>query len=328
MSPHGHNEVTLGVDLGKSLTHAWPAYVATLVAGTIPLLPDEATSYRFFLKSIPFNFYALFAVTGTLLLSLGLLPWVGGIMARARRRARESGALDAPNARPLLSPEESEEQAAAGYQPSLADFAVPIGILLAVAILPLLLFDTSWVNEAFLLCVLSAMVLAAARGMSLAVILDGFLTGCRNMTIGAIVLGLAVTLGAVSRELETAAWVVQVIGETLPRVGLPAILMLLCMGIAFSTGTSWGTYAVVFPVAMPLAYALDPDPLYVQLCFGAVLGGAVFGDQCSPISDTTILSSLATGCDLMDHVLTQLPMALGAAGLAAVLYTVLAAGML
>ena len=277
------------------------------------------------MSSIPFNFYALFAVTATLLFSLDMLPWVGGTMARARRRARESGALDAPEAEPLLSPEDSEEIAAEDYRPSLADFAVPIGILLGVAILPFLLFDVSWVNEAFLLCVLSAMVVAKARGMSLGVILDGFLAGCRNMTIGAIVLGLAVTLGTVSRELGTAAWVVQVMGETLPRIGLPAILMGLCMGIAFSTGTSWGTYAVVFPVAMPLAYAVDPDPLYVQLCFGAVLGGAVFGDQCSPISDTTILSSMFTGCDLMDHVKSQIPLALAAAGLAGVVASVFAA---
>ena len=97
------------------------------------------------------------------------------------------------------------------------------------------------------------------------------------------------------------------------------------MLIAFSTGTSWGTYAVVFPVAMPLAYAISPDPMFLSLSFGAVLGGSVFGDQCSPISDTTILSSLATGSDLMDHVYTQLPLALTAAGLAALLYTLLAA---
>ena len=83
--------------------------------------------------------------------------------------------------------------------------------------------------------------------------------------------------------------------------------------------------AVVFPVALPLAYALNPDPLYVQLCFGAVLGGAVFGDQCSPISDTTILSSMFTGCDLMDHVRTQLPLALSAAAVAALFSTVAAA---
>jgi Na+/H+ antiporter NhaC len=329
-----HEELSYVVDSTASPVatlipfNAWPAYVAALVAGTIPLLPDEAASYRFFLSSIPFNFYALFAVLATLLFSLGVLPWVGGTMARARRRARESGALDAPGARPFLFPEEPGEPgelAAAGYQPSIADFAVPIGVLLGVAILPFMFFEMDRINEAFLLCVLSAMVLARARGMSLGVILDGFLTGCRNMTIGAIVLGLAVTLGTVSRELGTATWVVQAIGETLPRVGLPAILMALCMGIAFSTGTSWGTYAVVFPVAMPLAYAVDPDPLYVQLCFGAVLGGAVFGDQCSPISDTTILSSMFTGCDLMDHVKSQIPLALAAAGLGGVVATALAA---
>ncbi len=326
-----HEELSYVVDSTASPVatilpfNAWPAYVATLVAGTIPLIPDQAAGYRFFLSSIPFNFYALFAVTTTLLFSLQLLPWIGGTMARARARARETGALDAPEAEPLFSPDEPEELAVEGYQPSLADFIVPIGVLLGVAILPFMLFDADRINEAFLLCVMAAMFLAAARGMSLDTILDGFITGCRNMTIGAIVLGLAVTLGAVSRELGTATWVVQAIGETLPGVGLPAILMLLCMGIAFSTGTSWGTYAVVFPVAMPLAYALNPDPAYVQLCFGAVLGGAVFGDQCSPISDTTILSSMFTGCDLMDHVKSQIPLALVAAGLAGVVATALAA---
>jgi Na+/H+ antiporter NhaC len=101
--------------------------------------------------------------------------------------------------------------------------------------------------------------------------------------------------------------------------------MALCMGIAFACGSSWGTYAVVFPVAMPLAWAMAPDPTYLHLCFGAVLGGAVFGDQCSPISDTTILSSMFTGCDLMDHVHTQLPLALTAAGLGGAIATCVAA---
>ena len=86
------------------------------------------------------------------------------------------------------------------------------------------------------------------------------------------------------------------------------------MVIAFATGTSWGTYAVVFPIALPLAFAVYPSTEYLHICFGAVLGGAVFGDQCSPISDTTILSSMFTGCDMMDHVKTQIPPALTAAG--------------
>jgi Na+/H+ antiporter NhaC len=97
------------------------------------------------------------------------------------------------------------------------------------------------------------------------------------------------------------------------------------MAVSFSIGTSWGTYAVVFPLAMPLAYAVNPDPFYVSVTFGAVLGGAVFGDQCSPISDTTILSSLACGCDVMDHVTTQLPLAIAAALAGAGLTTLVAA---
>ena len=123
-------------------------------------------------------------------------------------------------------------------------------------------------------------------------------------------------------------YVVATVGAWIPPLALPAALLGITMFVAFSTGTSWGTYAVLFPVAMPLAWSVNPDPAYLTLCFAAVTGGSVFGDQCSPISDTTILSSLATGCDLMDHVLTQLPMALGAAGIAAALYTLLAAGML
>jgi Na+/H+ antiporter NhaC len=155
--------------------------------------------------------------------------------------------------------------------------------------------------------------------------MDGFINGCKSMTIGAVILGLAVTLAMVTSELNTAGFLVSLMSGAVPPVALPAILMLLCMGIAFACGSSWGTYAVVFPVAMPLAWALAPDPTYIQVCFGAVLGGSVFGDQCSPISDTTILSSMFTGCDLMDHVHTQMPLALAAAGVGGAFATAAAA---
>jgi len=113
------------------------------------------------------------------------------------------------------------------------------------------------------------------------------------------------------------------VGDVLTPAVLPGLFLVLCVIIAFSTGTSWGTYAVVFPVAMPLAWSVLPEPFFITLCFAACIGGAVFGDQCSPISDTTILSSLATGCDLMDHVYTQLPLALVAGTGAIVVYTLL-----
>ena len=164
----------------------------------------------------------------------------------------------------------------------------------------------------------------ALRGMPLAEIQEGFLAGFRRVTIVALVLGLAVTLGDASEKLGNRDLGGQHRGRFVDADRPARLLTLLCMGIAFSTGTSWGTYAVVFPVAMPLAYALQPDPVYVQLCFGAVLGGSVYGDQCSPISDTTILSSMFTGCDLLDHVRTQMPLASAAAGIGIVLSTLIA----
>jgi Na+/H+ antiporter NhaC len=127
----------------------------------------------------------------------------------------------------------------------------------------------------------------------------------------------------VSGALGTADYIVEVTTGRVVPAALPAILTLVCMIVAFSIGSSWGTYAVVFPLALPLAYALNPDPTFIRICFGAVLGGAVFGDQCSPISDTTILSALACGGDVMDHVTTQMPLAMAAAVLAAAMSTLL-----
>lgn len=296
--------------------NAWPAYVGALVVGTVPLIPDIDSAVRFFFSSVPFNFYGIFAVCMTFAFAMGWLPWVGRRMAEAQRRAAETGALDGPQAEPMLPPNGPDNQVT-DYQPSLLDFFVPIGVLLGIGVLPTVLFDANWIDEAFVSCALSAMIVARLRGLSLGDVMDGFINGCKAMTIGAVILGLAVTLALVTAELNTAGFLVSLMSGAVPAVALPAILMLLCMGIAFACGSSWGTYAVVFPVAMPLAWALAPDPTFLQLCFGAVLGGSVFGDQCSPISDTTILSSMFTGCDLMDHVHTQMPLALAAAGVGA-----------
>ena len=159
--------------------------------------------------------------------------------------------------------------------------------------------------------------------MSVTDAFEALVDGIKGVTIGAIILGLAVTLAKVSDTLGASAYVIEVSSGFLNAVPfvLPGVLMIICMIVSFSVGSSWGTYAVVFPIALPLAYAISPDPLFVTLAFGAIMGGAVFGDQCSPISDTTILSSLACGSDLMDHVVTQLPIAMAAAGISILLYT-------
>ena len=326
-----HEELSYVVDSTASPVatilpfNAWPVFVAGLVAGTVPVIADVSAGESFFYGSLKYNFYAFFAVLSTLLFSFGKLPWIGGSMKRAMARSQVDGQLDAPTARPMLVSDDSPEgQALEGYTSRLSDFFVPLALLLGISVIPVLLGLPSRISEAFGIAVISAMVLAVTHGMRLDEVLAGFLSGCGRMTIGAIVLGLAVTIGTVAKELHTAAYLVGVVGGGLSPVLLPAMLMALCMIIAFATGTSWGTYAVVFPIAMPLAWAIQPEVAFLEVCFGAVLGGAVFGDQCSPISDTTILSSMFTGCDLMDHVRTQLPLAGAAARLGALASTVCA----
>ena len=325
--------------------NVWPIYVASLVVGTVPMIQTTGEGIEFFFKALPLNFYAIFAVLFTLLFALERLPFmpgnrwervplvVGRRMSDAIRRARTSGKLDRDGAEPLTSKELTVIRVAEGYKSGLIDFFGPIGVLLGVAIIPYVY--TYWIRgsedpafpiaEAFMLAVITGVAIALVKGMPLREVIGAVVDGCKGVTIGALVLALAVTLKSVADSVGTAPYLIDVTSGFITPVILPALLLVLTMVIAFSTGTSWGTYAVVFPVAMPLAWAIHPEPFFLTLCFGSVLGGAVFGDQCSPISDTTILSSLATGSDLMDHVYTQIPLALTAAGLAAVLYTVIAA---
>lgn len=312
--------------------NVWPAYIAGLIVieSIADLVPDEQSAIAFFMQAIPFNFYAIFAVTFTFLFSLDRLPWVGSRMRAAIDRARTTGELDRPDSVPLLSRELATAEVPEHYTPSLLDFLLPISVLLGFSIVPWVLGGSPMVFEAFALSVITAMILAKIRGLSLNEIFDGVLNGIKGVTIGAVILGLAVTLGNISEELGAASFIIESTRGALLVVPylLPAILMLVCMIVSFSIGSSWGTYAVVFPIALPLAFAVHPDPLFFTLNFAAVLGGAVFGDQCSPYSDTTVLSAMACGADLMDHVMTQLPLALAAAGLAIVLYTAIAFSVL
>ncbi len=308
--------------------NVWPIYVAGLIvieplAGIITTTEDAV---GLFMQAIAFNFYAWIAVTMTLLFALDRLPLFGTPMARVLTRVKTQGKLDRDGARPVMSEELTAANVLPEYNPWMADFIVPIATLLGFCIVPWLLGGSPMVFEGFALAVVSAVVVSLVRGMQLSEAVDAIITGIKGVTIGAVILALAVTLATVSEQLGTSDYVVNATSGVLSAAPyiLPALLMLLCMVVAFSIGSSWGTYAVVFPIALPLALSLSPDPGFLLLNFGAIMGGAVFGDQCSPISDTTILSSLACGSDLMDHVTTQMPLALIAAGLSAVLYVGLA----
>lgn len=130
---------------------------------------------------------------------------------------------------------------------------------------------------------------------------------------------LAFALSSAMGDLKTGEFVAQAVGDFIPLWLIPALIFVLAGFISFTTGTSWGTFGILIPIAIPLALALGISP---SLVLGAVLGGAVFGDHASPISDTTVISSLAAGCDLLDHVKTQLPYALTAGGISIVLYII------
>lgn len=338
-----HEELSYMVDSTASPAatvipfNVWPIYIGGLVAGTIPLFETNKEGIQFFFQALPYNFYAFFALILALLFALDRLPFnPSRRMREAIARARDTGALDRSGATPLAARELTESRIPEHYSPGIVDFLGPIGTLLGVAIIPYLVtyFLLGWtggdkdpmllIAEAFLLAVLAGMVIALLKGMAFSDVMGGFIDGCKGVTIGAIILALAVSLKEVTDAVGTADYLVATVGDALPAVLLPGLFLILCLIIAFATGTSFGTYAVVFPIAMPLAWNIAPDPFFITLCFSAVVGGAVYGDQCSPISDTTVLSSLATGADLMDHVKTQFPLASIAGGLAVVAYTLLA----
>jgi len=309
--------------------NAWPGYIqAFIFVSGAGFLATEADRITFFFKSVPFCFYAIFAVLGTLLLSLDKSLFLGQRLKAAIKRARETGKLDADGAEPLSSEELQKSNIPQGYKPNVWEFFVPLFIIIGTAIGTFISKGSPEVVWAFSLALLSAMGMALGRGMSLKDLMLGFHTGIKGVVLGSIILLLAITIGGISKETGGGIYLVELLGGHLPYWILPVSLQVLTIIIAFSTGTSWGTYAVAFPLAMPLAWAVANEnqlahpQLFMTLCFAAVMDGSVFGDQCSPISDTTVLSSVCTGCDLMDHVKTQIPQATVASILAAICWTV------
>jgi Na+/H+ antiporter NhaC len=148
------------------------------------------------------------------------------------------------------------------------------------------------------------------------------MAGMKGVMPAVIILALAFCINTVSRELKTAEYVVELTEAWLLPNLLPMITFLLAGFISFSTGTSWGTYAIMIPIAMPLAFQFTGGEVNTLIygTFAAIAGGGVFGDHCSPLSDTTVLSSLGSACDHIDHVKTQLPYTLIAGGIAMAFY--------
>ena len=156
-----------------------------------------------------------------------------------------------------------------------------------------------------------AIVMGVSKNIfSISQAIDIWIDGMKTLIITCVILILAWSLSSVIKELGTAKYLVQLLSGKLPYFLLPSIIFILGAIISFSTGTAYGTMGILMPLAVPLAHSINPEMSFIIVSTSAVLTGAIFGDHCSPISDTTILSSMGAGCDHIEHVKTQMPYAL------------------
>jgi len=327
---------------GLALVSTWVAYELSVIRdgfAAVPGLAAESAPAPFLVLvwSLPHRYYNLFMLWIVL-----LVIWLGrdvGPMVRAERRAARHAAATAAE-------DSDAEPGARGAWRAL----VPLAVLLAGVIVGLFgqgggfarpfgldstiqALGTSDAALVFVWATAFASLVAlllwrpAASGAAILSPNPGavstFLRGMESMFLPSLILVLAWTLNSVLGELGAASSLVTLLAGALPAALLPLVVFTLAAAVSFSTGSSWGTMALVMPLVIPLAAAsagaeaLAGPGSVVVATIGAVLAGAVFGDHCSPISDTTLVSSFASGCDPMEHVRTQVPYALGAATIAA-----------
>lgn len=302
--------------------NAWGAFIIGLLAKQ-----EIENPLGVMFSSMPFNFYAILAIL--LVLAVVLFERDFGPMRGAERRVREEGKLLRDGAEPVVSTEVTSMAKKEGVQARAFNMLFPV--LAMVVMMPMGLFITghgNLMNGSGYTSVFWAVMVAIVLGgiayriqkiMNLRELMDLLMRGVGGMMPLAILMMFAFAIGATCRELGTGLFVATVAETALPIQIIPALLFLVSSFIAFSTGTSWGTFAIMVPIGVPMISMMGLHPGVVV---GAVLGGGVFGDHCSPISDTTIIASMASATDHIDHVRTQLPYALAAGGVAMVLYLI------
>ncbi len=278
-----------------------------------------------------FNFYAILAVL--LVFFLVITGKDFGPMARAEKRALETGKVLRDGAEPLVSTEVLSLPAKEGVEPKASNMLVPMLVMLGMMPVGLLITGkgnllagsgSTSVLWAVLLAILVAGIMYRIQGIfSLNEVMDLVFKGVGGLMPLALLMMLAFAIGATSGTLKTGIYLAGLAEGLLSPALVPAVLFLLSGFIAFSTGTSWGTFAIMLPIGIPMVHVLGGS---LYLTVGAVLAGGVFGDHCSPISDTTIISSMAAGSDHVDHVNTQLPYAVTVASVCTLLF--LASGLI
>lgn len=339
----------------------WVGYEISLIADGLRIAAEQnpagaeallaQSPFSIFIQTIPFLFYPLLAIVFVLLTSAMNRDF--GPMAAAERRAASEGHLYRPGATLAADTSSHLMEAKEGVRQVWWNAGIPVATVILVVVVGLYtsgsagtapgasLMDIFGAADPFatllwgsLAGCLVAMLLSLLdlppvlqKTLTIQECIDAALAGMKSMMIALIILALAWSLGAVTEEIGTAQYLSQLLSDRVALQLIPVIVFVTSAAMAFATGTSWGTMAIMLPLVIPLTVALGGAATYpggeqVGILLGAtasVLAGAIFGDHCSPISDTTILSSTASACDHMDHVRTQLPYALLVAGVGMVL---------
>ena len=309
----------------------WIAMELGLIAAGLSSVGIETNSLFVFFQSIPFRFYSLFSLALVFILIGSGKDY--GAMLSAEIRARATGQVYEEGSSPMISVDSSilpED----GVDGSIWDMLIPIGIFIIVTIWGLY-YNGHEAGKSIMASFGDAdasivLTWAAFTGSITAIILgsikkvlpfskgiDAFIGGMKSMLIAVSILALAFSLKSVISEMQLAEWLVASTKGILSGSVLPLLVFITAMVISFATGTAWGTNSILMPLVIPIAAGVsgasrEVTPLILST-IGAVLTGAVFGDHCSPISDTTILSSSGAGSDHIAHVRTQIPYATTAA---------------
>ena len=307
------------------------AFISTWVGMEMGLIRDGVAGiglnlepFGLYLQTIPYRFYSLLILFFVVMVILTGRDF--GPMAKAEKRARLTGKVLDDDAVPMVSDAEMDFDDVEGKE-RWYNAVVPIMTVILVTLVGLFIngggLEGASLTEAFgsadasvvLLwssftgVIIAGIMSMGQRILNLKQVTDAWVAGVKSMTVAVLILTLAWSLGKVNGELGTASFIANIAQDSLPAFLLPLLMFIVPGLIAFATGTSWGANSIVMPIAIPLAFQIGGEAMLVPT-MGAVLTGAVLGDHCSPVSDTTIMSSMATACDHIAHVKTQMPYAM------------------
>lgn len=317
-----------------ALISTWIGFELGIIGdGFASIGQENVPVYLIFLQTIPYRFYSIFCLATVLIISITMRDY--GPMYAAEVRARTTGKLLRDGAIPLSASDTEVLQPKEGTPLRWFNFVIPIVVIIAATFIGLYIHgggaevglmaafgnaDSSvvllWASS--LGCLVTLVMVLVQRIVPLGEAIDTVINGAKSVFPALIILVMAWALSYISGELGAADYLVAMVEKAgLAPHFLPLLIFFIACLMSFAMGTSWGTMGIVTPLAMPVAFALGGEALLIPT-LGAVLTGAIFGDHCSPLSDTTILSSTGAGSDHIDHVRTQLPYAVTSAVVAAI----------